>query len=222
MPAIEVKEANTARERTQFIKMPWRLYRDDPHWVPPLIADQKQFLDPKRGVFYKHGQAQLFMAWRDGVPVGRISAHVNPLHEERFHDGKGFFGFFEAENDPEVARGPVRRGRGLAARPRQEGERGAALLRDLRRSRHARRRFRHRPLRDVRPQPALLRPAHRGRRLRQVGRLAGVVGPGRRLQARRPQDPQAQGAGPVPLRHHLPQRRPLEAAPRSGDRAGHL
>ncbi len=104
MPAIEVREANTPRERLQFIKMPWRLYRGDLHWVPPLIADQKQFLDPKRGVFFKHGEAKLFVAWRDGVPVGRISAQVNPLHEERFHDGKGFFGFFECENDPEAAR----------------------------------------------------------------------------------------------------------------------
>ncbi len=104
MSAVEIREVRTARERLQFIKMPWRLYDGDPHWVPPLIADQKQFLDPKRGVFYKHGEARLFMAWRDGVPVGRISGHVNPLHEKRFHDGKGFFGFFECENDPDVAR----------------------------------------------------------------------------------------------------------------------
>jgi len=104
MNGIEVREVTTARERLEFIRMPWRLYRDDPHWVPPIIADQKQFLDPKRGVFFRHGEARLFMAWRDGVPAGRISAHVNLLHEERFHDGKGFFGFFECENDPEVAR----------------------------------------------------------------------------------------------------------------------
>jgi GNAT superfamily N-acetyltransferase len=103
MTGIEITQVTTPRERLEFIRMPWRLYKDDPHWVPPLIADQKEFLDPHRGVFFKFGQAALFMARRGGVPVGRISAHVNPLHEEKFHDGKGFFGFFETENDPEVA-----------------------------------------------------------------------------------------------------------------------
>lgn len=103
MSSLEIRPVRTKRERRAFIKMPWRIYREDPHWVPPLISDQKAFLDPKRGVFFDHGEAELFTAYRDDIPVGRISAHINHLHEDIYHDRKGFFGFFECENDRESA-----------------------------------------------------------------------------------------------------------------------
>ncbi len=103
MNSIEVREVKTPRERTAFIKMPWHIYREDPHWVPPIIAEQKVFLDPKRGVFFEHGEAALFMAFRNGHEVGRITAHINYLHDQYHDDGKGFFGFFECENDQDVA-----------------------------------------------------------------------------------------------------------------------
>ena len=83
--------------------MPWPIYRNDPHWVPPIIAEQKIFLDPQRGVFFDHGKASLFLAYRDGMPVGRISAHINYLHDGQYRDKKGFFGFFECEDDQRVA-----------------------------------------------------------------------------------------------------------------------
>jgi GNAT superfamily N-acetyltransferase len=103
MGEVEIREVGTAAERLRFIKMPWKLYEGDSHWIPPIISDMKKFLDPKRGVFYEHGEARLFMAFRGGSPVGRISAHVNHLHDQRFADGKGFFGFFECENNQETA-----------------------------------------------------------------------------------------------------------------------
>ena len=103
MAAFEIKRATTKRERMQFIKMPWSVYSRDTHWVPPLISDQMSFLDPEKGVFFDHGEASLFIAYRDGKPVGRISAHVNRLYDEIYHDGKGFFGFFECENSQETA-----------------------------------------------------------------------------------------------------------------------
>ena len=83
--------------------MPWYLYRDDPHWVPPLIADQREYLDPKRGVFFDHGEARLFLARRNNRAVGRITAHVNHLYDQQYGAETGFFGFFESENDPQVA-----------------------------------------------------------------------------------------------------------------------
>ena len=104
MSSLEISEVRSRRERLAFIKMPWNLYRHDPHWVPPVIADQMEFLDPKKGVFFDHGEARLFLARRQGVPVGRITAHVNHLHDRIHHDGTGFFGFFECENNPETAR----------------------------------------------------------------------------------------------------------------------
>jgi len=103
MAKIEIRPARKARERMAFIKMPWKLYRNDPHWVPPLIADMKSFIDPGKGPFFEHGQAELLLAFRDGKPAGRISAHVSDRHQELHGDNKGFFGFFECEDDQAVA-----------------------------------------------------------------------------------------------------------------------
>jgi len=103
MLPIEIRRVRTAQDRTEFVKMAWRFYRKDPHWVPPLIGDQCAFIDPTRGVFFEHGEAELFLAFRGENPVGRISAHVNGRYDEHFHDLKGFIGFFECEDNQETA-----------------------------------------------------------------------------------------------------------------------
>jgi hypothetical protein len=63
-----------------------------------------EFLDPEKGVFFEYGEARLFIAERNGKAVGRISAHINKRHEETYHDNKGFFGFFECEDNGETAK----------------------------------------------------------------------------------------------------------------------
>jgi GNAT superfamily N-acetyltransferase len=103
MLPIEIRHVQSARERSTFVKMAWQFYGDDPHWVPPLIGDQLQSIDPAHGIFYDHGDAELLLAYRGTRPVGRISAHVNRRHDERFGKGTGFVGFFECENDPATA-----------------------------------------------------------------------------------------------------------------------
>ena len=102
---IAIKPVVSAKDRAEFIRMPWPIYQQDGHWVPPLIADQKKFLNPKKGLFFRYGEAQLIIAYRDGRPVGRISAQVSRRHDDQYHDDKGFFGFFECEDDQEVANG---------------------------------------------------------------------------------------------------------------------
>jgi GNAT superfamily N-acetyltransferase len=103
--ALEVRPvATTRRDLTAFIKLPWRLYRDEPNWVPPLLMDVKKRLDRTKNPFFKHAEAQYFLAWRDGRPVGRISAHIDQNFNE-FQDNEwGLFGWFECEDDPEAAR----------------------------------------------------------------------------------------------------------------------
>ena len=87
-----------------FIKLPWRLYRNERNWVAPLLMDVKKRLDQKKNPFFKHTEAQYFLAYRDGRPVGRISAHIDRNFNE-FQDNKwGLFGWFECEDDPEAAR----------------------------------------------------------------------------------------------------------------------
>jgi hypothetical protein len=86
-----------------FLRLPWRIYHDDPNWVPPVLAFQKDFLDPRTGPFFEFGEAQYFLAYQEGQPAGRISAHINRLHNQ-YHDPEdGFFGFFECIPDVKVA-----------------------------------------------------------------------------------------------------------------------
>jgi GNAT superfamily N-acetyltransferase len=101
---LDVRPVASKRDLMTFIKLPWRLYRNEPLWVPPLISERRRFLDPKRNPWFEHGEAQLFLAWRDGRAVGRISAQVDRIFNEFQGNDWGLFGFFECEDDPEVAR----------------------------------------------------------------------------------------------------------------------
>lgn len=92
-------------ERREFVELPYRLYRGDPNWVPPLRRDVHELLDPARHPFHEHATVQLFLAReRGGRVVGRVAAVHNDRHLAEHGDGVGFFGFFECENDPAVAR----------------------------------------------------------------------------------------------------------------------
>ncbi|MEJ2049691.1 MAG: N-acetyltransferase [Calditrichota bacterium] len=95
--------ANTKHDRKKFIDMAWDIYRDYPHWVPPLKIDMQTLLDPEKHPFHDHAEARLFVAERDGKVVGRIAAHVNHAHNKYWEDTVGFFGFFECIKDQEVA-----------------------------------------------------------------------------------------------------------------------
>jgi GNAT superfamily N-acetyltransferase len=88
-----------------FIRLPWRLYRDSATWVPPLLMERKRHLDKRRNPFFEHAEAEYFLAWRDGEPVGRITAHVDHRFNEFQDNSWGLFGFFESERDPAVAAG---------------------------------------------------------------------------------------------------------------------
>jgi GNAT superfamily N-acetyltransferase len=101
--SVEVRPVESRRDLGRFIKLPWRLYRNEPRWVPPLISERKRFLDPARNPFFEHAEAQYFLAWRDGEPVGRISAHIDENLNDFQKNEWGLFGFFESEDDPEVA-----------------------------------------------------------------------------------------------------------------------
>ncbi|MCL2770273.1 MAG: hypothetical protein FWD42_09240 [Solirubrobacterales bacterium] len=101
--AVEVRPVRGRRELTAFIKLPWRLYRHVANWVPPLISERRHHLDRERNPFFEHAEAEYFLAWRDGVPVGRISAHVDHLFNEFQSNEWGLFGFFECVHDEQVA-----------------------------------------------------------------------------------------------------------------------
>jgi GNAT superfamily N-acetyltransferase len=87
----------------EYVKFPFRLYRGDPNWVPPLIEERRDFFDTKKNPFYEHARYQLFLARREGELVGTIGAVVNDNHNAFHNEKSGGFGFFEAINDPAVA-----------------------------------------------------------------------------------------------------------------------
>lgn len=89
------------RELKSFIDLPYRLHAGTP-WVPPLKLERRLFLNRRMNPFFKHGEAECFLAWRGGRVVGRLSAQVDHAFNE-FHDSRwGMFGFLELEEDAEA------------------------------------------------------------------------------------------------------------------------
>ena len=105
MPDLVIQPVRTRRERKTFLELPWALYRDDPNWMPPLRLNQKELVNYKKHPYYEQNEIQTFLALRDGRPVGRVAALTNKAHNERHHDNRGFFGFFESIDDQSVADG---------------------------------------------------------------------------------------------------------------------
>jgi len=103
---VEIKQVTNKKMLKEFVKIPWtlKIYENDPNWIPPIIHDVKNMLNPEKGYFYEIGDVALFIAYRDGKPAGRISAHINHLYEEKYDNDTGFFGFYEAIDDMEVSK----------------------------------------------------------------------------------------------------------------------
>jgi GNAT superfamily N-acetyltransferase len=102
--SVEIRPVKSRGELSTFIKLPWRLYRNERNWVAPLLMDLKKRLDQKKNPFFKHAEAQYFLAYRGSQPVGRISAHIDRNFNEFQGNDWGLFGWFECEDDPEAAR----------------------------------------------------------------------------------------------------------------------
>lgn len=100
---VKVVPVTSRAQRRQFLDLPYRLYRHDPHWIAPLRMAQKDILDVKRHPFYENADVEMFLAYRDDRAVGRIMAILNRAHNEFHGERAGFFGFFEAEEDRTVA-----------------------------------------------------------------------------------------------------------------------
>jgi GNAT superfamily N-acetyltransferase len=101
---IEVLPVKNAREKRIFLTFPWHVYAHDPLWVPPLLPERAKAIDPAQGAFFQRGEAEFFIAWRDGIPAGTICAGEDRALNERAHKRECIFGFFECVEDGEVAR----------------------------------------------------------------------------------------------------------------------
>jgi GNAT superfamily N-acetyltransferase len=101
---VRVEPVESWSQRRRFIRLPWRIYADDPCWIPPLVHSQEELLNFRPHPFYERSRTRSFLAVRGGRDVGRITALVNAGHVERYGEQRGFFGFFECDDDPAAAR----------------------------------------------------------------------------------------------------------------------
>jgi GNAT superfamily N-acetyltransferase len=103
MSKVDITTVRSRKERDEFIQFPWRIYADDPAWVPPLIIERREFLDRAKHPFYRHGDAELFLARRGGEIVGRIMASDDPNYNALHESNAGCFGLFDCIDDIDAA-----------------------------------------------------------------------------------------------------------------------
>ncbi len=105
---IRQLDTSSRRDVRPFVRLPFRLYRACPQWVPPLLSDVMRALDPRKHPFYQHSTAALFLAEGNGQAVGRIAVMDHRPHNEHLGTATAFFGLYEAVDDMDVAHGLFR------------------------------------------------------------------------------------------------------------------
>ncbi|HZA52578.1 MAG TPA: N-acetyltransferase [Myxococcaceae bacterium] len=100
---VSVSPVRTYSERDQFIRFQLEHYRGDPNFVPPIVAERRDFLDRRTNPFFKHARVELLLAHRGGRVVGRIAAVDDPNYNQFHNTEAGFFGMFESVDDRQVA-----------------------------------------------------------------------------------------------------------------------
>ena len=102
--SIEIKEVRTRRELRRFVNFPELLYKDNPYYVPPLVFDQMDTLDQKKGAAQEFCDSKLYLAYKDGKLAGRVAAIVNHLANKQWDHKEVRFGWYDFIDDPEVAK----------------------------------------------------------------------------------------------------------------------
>ena len=104
---VVVTRVETAAQKKEFILFQYEIYKNDPHFVPPLLMDREMFFNEKKNPWFEFGKTDLFLARRNGKVVGRVAAIEDPRYNE-FHGTKiGWFGMFECIDDVKVDRKSV-------------------------------------------------------------------------------------------------------------------
>ena len=99
---IEIRPVSDRAGLKTFIDLPNQLYQDQDTYVPPLALERDETLNAAKNAYFDHAEGQYWLAYREGRPVGRVSAQVDQLHLERYRDDAGHFGLIDAEDDQEV------------------------------------------------------------------------------------------------------------------------
>lgn len=100
---VQIRKVETQADFKPFFEFPWTLYHDDPNWTPPLLSMRREQYDQKKHPAWEYMEGDYFTAYRDNRIVGTIAAYVNHRHNEYNDEHIGWFGGFEAYDDPEAA-----------------------------------------------------------------------------------------------------------------------
>lgn len=103
--SVQIVPVESPREKKDFLNLPWKIYRSNPCWIPPLRQNQKELVGFAPHPFYNEAESQAFLASDSGRPVGRILAIHDQAHNRYYDENRGFFGFFECEENPDAAAG---------------------------------------------------------------------------------------------------------------------
>jgi GNAT superfamily N-acetyltransferase len=99
---LEIRGVGDRRGIDDFLSVPFPIYAGDRNWIAPLFLERREHLNPRKNPYFLHADVGLFVAYRDGQPIGRISAQIDRLRLARYADATGQFGFIEAPDDREV------------------------------------------------------------------------------------------------------------------------
>lgn len=100
---LTIRKVEAKADFNTLLTFPWKIYKDNPYWVPPLLSMQRHRFDREKNSAWQHMTGDYFIAWREDQPVGTIAAFVNHRHNDFHEDNIGFFGAFEVYNDQEAA-----------------------------------------------------------------------------------------------------------------------
>ncbi len=100
---IEIKPALTKADRKIFVELLWDIYKDEPNWTPPLMMERMDAIDENKNPYFEHAEVRFWIAYKDGKPVGRISAQIDELVPKHHGINTGHYGFFDCIDDQDVA-----------------------------------------------------------------------------------------------------------------------
>ncbi|MDZ4133644.1 MAG: GNAT family N-acetyltransferase [Dethiobacteria bacterium] len=100
---VDIKVVQSGRDRRRFIDLPWMIYKNDPNWIPPLLSDMRNTLNPRKNALLRLGPNRLYIALRDGVTIGRLGVGMDNRLNEAKKQKLAYITLFESIEDYNVA-----------------------------------------------------------------------------------------------------------------------
>jgi ribosomal protein S18 acetylase RimI-like enzyme len=102
--SVEIRTVETKKELKTFVKLPFGIYKGNDYWVPQLIREEMEVFNPKKNPAYDTAETRLFLAYKDGKPVGRIAGVLSHAANNKYDTKNLRFGWFETIEDYEVTK----------------------------------------------------------------------------------------------------------------------